>query len=129
MHIVKYILVTLITVSLLFAVQPTAPAYAAGENQLVLLLCNNIKGDDKYRLRKLLKENRLKLKKIYGAVKCDGLNMIRYALKSNAAKVGVFIVKRVSSSSISKADDIGWATENGFSDHEITAAMKKRVGG
>lgn len=127
MQIINTLIATLITVSLLFFAQPKTPAYASGADQLVLLICNNIKGDDKYRLRKLLKENRLKVKKIYGAVKCNGLTMVRYAIKSNASKVGVFIVKRVPGSQIASAGDIEWAKENGFGDHEITAEMINRI--
>lgn len=129
MQIVKTFIATIITVSILFVMQPAKPVKAAGSDQLVLLICNNIKGNDKYRLRKLLKENRLKIKKIYTAIKCDGLSMIQYALQNNAVEIGVFIVKRAPSSLIKKSNDLAWATDNGFADHEITAAIKKRIGG
>lgn len=129
MKILNTFVAMLATVSLLIVIQPVSPAYAGGGQQIALLICNNIKGNDKYRLRKLLKENRLKVKKIYGAVQCDGLSMIRYSIKNNATAVGVFLVKRVPGSIIASNKDIAWATENGFADNEITAAMKKRVGG
>ena len=77
--------------SLAAGLMVTAPAVHAQE-QLAASMCDYVKADDKNRLRKILSDNRLRLRNIYDGVICDGLPLIRFAVKSNAAGAGEFII-------------------------------------
>lgn len=78
--------------SLAAGLMVVAPA-AQAQEQLAASMCDYVKADDKNRFRKLLSDNRLRLRNIYDGVLCDGLSLIRFAVKSNAAGAGEFIVK------------------------------------
>ncbi|QFU21535.1 DUF3718 domain-containing protein [Shewanella eurypsychrophilus] len=106
----------------------------ANSDQLAANICNYVQTNDKNRLRKKLKENRVKLRNIYSGVSCSGDSLLRTAMKSGSDKVGTFIAKRLSVSDLSAAEADGntivaWAEGNGHSDNAITAAIKDRVAG
>jgi hypothetical protein len=91
-------------------------------------MCDYIKADDKNRFRKVLTENRLRLRNIYDGVVCDGLSMVRFAVKSNAAGVGEFIIKQLPASQINASGDVAWAEANN-SASPLVAVLKARAGG
>lgn len=106
----------------------------ANSDQLAANICNYVQTDDKNRLRKKLKENRVKLRNIYSGVTCDGSSLLRTAMKSGSDKVGTFIAKRLSVSDLSDAESDGktvvsWADGNGHGGSPITAAIKERIAG
>ncbi|NKF49638.1 DUF3718 domain-containing protein [Shewanella sp. WXL01] len=106
----------------------------ANTDQLVANICNYVQSDDKNRLRKKLKESRVKLRNIYSGVSCDGSSLLRTAYNANASSVGEFIAKRLSSKELNAAEADGstilqWADANGHGGHSITAAIKEKVGG
>jgi ankyrin repeat protein len=112
----------------------SAPAIAADTDQLVANICDYVKSDDKSRLRKKMKESRVKLRNVYSGISCDGSSLLRTAYNSNANNVGEFIAKRLPSSdlAIPEADGktiLDWAVANGHDGSPITAAIKERVGG
>ena len=119
--------------ALIAASSVSAPA-VANTDQLVANICDYVKADDKNRLRKKMKESRVKLRNLYSGISCDGSSLLRTAYNANANDVGEFIAKRMPSSDLAapEADGktiLGWASANGHDGGPITAAIKDRVGG
>ncbi|MGL5905855.1 MAG: DUF3718 domain-containing protein, partial [Shewanella sp.] len=51
----------------------SVPVTASAEaDPLVASLCDYVKANDKNRLRKKLKESRVKLRQVYSGISCDG---------------------------------------------------------
>ena len=98
------------------------------DDQLAASMCDYVKADDKNRLRKVLSDYRLRLRNIYDGVLCDGLSLIRFAVKSNAAGAGEFIVKQLSAAQITASGDIAWAESN-HAGSALIAVLKARAGG
>ena len=112
----------------------TIPAPVQANDQLVANICNYVQADDKNRLRKKLKEARVKLRNVYEGVACDGDSLLRYAMKSGANDVGEFMAKRLSTDdlNVKEADGmtvVEWAEGNGHGGSPITAAIKDRLAG
>lgn len=110
----------------------TLPAHA--NDQLVANICNYVQADDKNRLRKKLKENRVKLRNIYSDISCNGDSLLRTAMKSGSDKVGTFVTKRLSLSVLQAVEADGssinaWADANGHSASSINTAIKERIAG
>lgn len=110
----------------------TLPAHA--NNQLAANICNYVQADDKNRLRKKLKENRVKLRNIYSSISCGGDSLLRTAFKSGSDKVGTFVAKRLSVSELQAAEADGtsisaWADANGHGASAINSAIKDRISG
>jgi len=116
--------VVFIFVSLTFTVSLKSYAYSGLDN-----ICLFIAENDKNRLRKLLKTSRVKIRKLYPDMRCNNKTLLQFAIEKNAKDVGVFIVKKIPPSLLKKNEELQWAEDNGFSDSEITTALKKRVGG
>jgi hypothetical protein len=104
----------------------TAPASA--DDQLAVSICEYIAADDKNRLRSKLKSSRVKIRNIYDAIQCNGNNLLRHAVASNAVDTGEYIVKNLSKSSLKDGADISWAESNGHSGSPLIAAIKDRAG-
>lgn len=58
-------------------------------------ICEYIAADDKKRLRKLLKANHLKLRKLYSDISCNKKNMLLFAANKKAKSVGELLVKKL----------------------------------
>ncbi len=106
----------------------------ANQDQLGANICNYVVSDDKNRLRKKLKESRVKLRNIYDGVSCNGDSLLRVAMKSGSNAVGTFVAKRLPVSDLGKAEAdgqtiIAWAESNGHAGSEITSAIKSRIAG
>ena len=103
----------------------TAPVSA--EDQLAVSICEYIAADDKNRLRSKLKSSRVKIRNIYDAVQCNGNNLLRHAVASNAIDTGEYIVKNLSKSSLADGADISWV-EGNFASSPLIAVIKERAG-
>ncbi|MBQ4798488.1 DUF3718 domain-containing protein [Pseudoalteromonas sp. MMG006] len=103
----------------------TAPVKA--EDQLAVSICEYIAADDKNRLRSKLKSSRVKIRNIYDAIQCNGNNLLRHAVASNAVHAGEYIVKNLSKSSLSDGADISWA-EGNHAGSPLIAVIKDRAG-
>jgi len=101
---------------------------AQAQEQIAASMCDYIKADDKNRFRKVLSENRLRLRNIYDGVVCDGLSMVRFAVKSNSAGVGEFIIKQLPASQINSSGDVAWAEANNAAS-PLVAVLKARASG
>lgn len=122
-----------VVVAALSSTTITTPVQAAGGDQLIATICNYVDANDKSRLRKQLKEGRLKLKNIYSKVSCNGNSLLRAAMMSDSNKVGEFIVKKLPKSTLTSPEADGqtiydWAQSNGKGGSPIAAAIKARAG-
>jgi len=122
----KLLSVVLVVTTLSAGFLVAKPAMA--DDALVVSICNFVAADDKNRLRKKLKSSKVKLRNIYDGVTCNGLSLLQFSMSKKANNVGKYIVKRLPGSKLKSGTDMNWATENGFSDSEIAAAIKKRAG-
>jgi hypothetical protein len=69
---------------------PTAQA-----DNLSLRICEYVQANDKNRLRSFLKQNKLKIRKIYDGLECNGDNVLVFAAKSKSLEVGEFIIGKL----------------------------------
>ncbi|MGL4713283.1 MAG: DUF3718 domain-containing protein [Shewanella sp.] len=105
----------------------------AGVDPIAASICDYVKANDKNRLRKKLKESRVKLRQVYSGIHCDGASLLRTAYGVSANDVGEFVAKRLSATELSLTEADGmtiqaWAEANGHGDSPITAAVKERLG-
>ncbi len=109
-----------------------SPATQANVDQLVASVCDYVAADDKNRLRKKLKDARVKLRAIYDGVRCDGNSLLRTAMLSNAQDVGVYLAKQMPRESLAAAEGDGqtllqWAASQGLADSAIAAEINARA--
>ncbi len=71
-------------------IAPTAQA-----DNLSLRICEYVQANDKNRLRSFLKQNKLKIRKIYKGLVCNGDNLLMFSAKSNSLEVGEFIIGKL----------------------------------
>jgi len=83
----------LLVASLLASSIVMAPtAYA---DNLSLRICEYVQANDKNRLRSFLKQNKLKIRKIYDGLACNGDNLLIFSAKSKSLEVGEFIIGKL----------------------------------
>lgn len=116
-------LVAILAFNVVIGVKP-----AKANQQLVASICDYVATDQKSRLRKKLKESRVKLRNIYSSISCNGMSLIRFAVDKNSVDIGVFIVKKIPASKLSSFGDVAWAEANGHAGSEIIAKLKSRIG-
>lgn len=101
---------------------------AQAQEQWVVSLCEYTKADDKSRIRKLLSDNKVNVRKIYDAVKCNNESLIKFAMRSDAYETGSFFVKQMPSKSLQAEDLENWANANGFGASPLINDIKARIG-
>ena len=104
----------------------SAPAKA--DAQLAVSICEYVAKDNKGRLRKKLKEARVKLRNIYDGISCGGNSLLRHAMINGADKAGTFIVKKLPAKYLAGSGDFDWAQSNGHGGTATAAAIKSRAG-
>lgn len=120
----KTLALAAVVVSPLFVVAP-----ASANDQIAQSLCSYVAANDKNSIRKTLSDNRLRIKNVYDGIQCDGLPLVRFAIKRNAADVGEFIVKQLPGSHFAQSGDVEWASSNGFAASPVVEAIKTRAAG
>ncbi|MBY6187162.1 DUF3718 domain-containing protein [Marinobacter hydrocarbonoclasticus] len=108
------------------------PISHANADQLIASVCDYVASDDKNRLRKKLKDTRIKLRSVYDGITCNGNSLLRTAMLSNAQDVGVFVAKQLPRKTLSAPEADGqtvlqWADSQGFAGSEIAAAITERT--
>ena len=98
----------------------------AADDQLAQSICSYVAADSKNNLRKTLSDNRLRLRNVYDGIVCDGLPLVRHAIKHNAADTAGFILSQLPGSLVAASGDAEWATSNGFAASPIIASIKER---
>ncbi|MFT6735688.1 MAG: hypothetical protein ACJAS9_003902 [Polaribacter sp.] len=86
----KILLFCIITTFVWLLYVPTSQSANLAEN-----ICGYIAVDDKGRLRKLLKSNRLKLRKVFQDTSCNNDNLLIFAARQNANEVGQLLIKKL----------------------------------
>ena len=121
----KIALLSVTTVALMLTVG--SPAVMA-EEQWATSLCEYTKADDKNRIRKLLSDNKINVRKIYDKVQCNGDSLIKFAMRSDAYEVGSFYVKQMPAKSLVGEGLEAWAEANGFAQSSLINDIKARIG-
>ncbi|SHI24811.1 DUF3718 domain-containing protein [Ferrimonas marina] len=109
-----------------------SPASHANLDQLAASVCDYVASDDKNRLRRKLKDHRLKLRNIYDNVQCEGVSLLRLAMIKDAQDVGVFIAKQVPKRTLTEPESDGatvlqWAESNGHGGSQIVQEIGERT--
>ena len=60
-----------------------------------LRICEYVSVNDKSRLRKFLKNNKLKIRNIFDSVNCNGKNLLMFAAESKALDAGELIISKL----------------------------------
>lgn len=81
---------TLLVASLVIATTSFAPVSYA--NDTALRICEYVQANDKNRLRSYLKQQKLKIRKIFDNIQCNGDNLLVFSAKNNALEAGEFII-------------------------------------
>ena len=105
----------------------SAPAAMAAE-QWATSLCEYTKADDKNRIRKLLSDNKLNVRKIYDSVQCNNESLIKFSMRSDAYEVGSFYVKQMPATALVAEDLEAWAGANGLASSSLINDIKARIG-
>lgn len=111
----------------LAAVVLSTPA-AMAQEQWTVSLCEYTKADDKNRIRKLLSDNKVNVRKIYDNVQCNKESLIKFAMRSDAYEVGSFYVKQMPAKALTEEGLEAWAEANGLSASPLINDIKARIG-
>jgi len=111
----------------LAAVVLSSPAVIAQE-QWTVSLCEYTKADDKNRIRKLLSDNKVNVRKIYDNVQCNKESLIKFAMRSDAYEVGSFYVKQMPAKALTEEGLEAWAEANGLGASPLINDIKARIG-
>jgi hypothetical protein len=104
-----------------------APA-ALAQDQWATSLCEYTKADDKNRVRKVLSDNKVNVRKVYDAIQCNGDSLIKFAMRSDAYETGSFFVKQMPAKALVAEDLEAWAAANGLGASPLINDIKARIG-
>ncbi len=88
----KLLIASTITVLTLTSVVTTPSAQAANVAQSI---CEYVAADDKKRMRSFLKTNKLKIRRIFDGIQCNGKNLLEFAAASGAVKTGSLMISKL----------------------------------
>ncbi|WP_298443634.1 DUF3718 domain-containing protein [uncultured Ferrimonas sp.] len=122
----------IVVAALVAAAVTYSPASQANVQQLAANVCDYVQANDKGRLRKRLKESRVKLRNVYPEIQCNGNSLLRFAMSNNADGVGVFVAKQISKNALVAPEADGqtvldWAAANGYGDGKIASSIGARL--
>lgn len=83
------------TVLTLSATATIAPAHAAGTLDIGESLCSYVQSDNKTGVRKVLRQNNVKIRSIFDDLRCNGKDLLSFADHNGAAEAGALIIKRL----------------------------------
>lgn len=113
----KKIVITAILASITMFSAPEVSA-----NDISVRVCEYVQANDKKRLRKYLKDQKLKVKVIFDSVGCSGDNILVFAAKQQALEVGEYLIGKTPKKSVTaNLDAITAASAH------LGEAAKKRV--
>lgn len=100
-----------------FSFTPTVQASSVAQT-----ICGYVSVDDKSRLRSFLKEHRLKIRKIFDGIQCNGKNLVEFADSKSAFKTGSLMIGKLPKKKVKNI----MATINS---DELSSVANKRVNG
>jgi hypothetical protein len=101
---------------------------SAEANELALSLCTYVQGDDTMRMRKKLRDARVRVRDIYTGIQCNGQSLLQFAMANGSQDIGESIVGRLSVDELKASGDYEWAQSNGHGSSAIAVAIKDRAG-
>ncbi|MDF3124949.1 DUF3718 domain-containing protein [Rheinheimera sp. 1928-s] len=118
----------LVTLAVLATAYFAAAPAALAQDQWATSLCEYTKADDKNRVRKVLSDNKVNVRKIYDAIQCNGDSLIKFAMRSDAYETGSFFVKQMPAKALVAEDLEAWAGANGLAASPLINDIKARIG-
>jgi len=88
----KLLIASTITVLTLASAVTTPTAKAA---DIATSICEYVATDDKKRMRSFLKTNKLKIRRIFNGIKCNGQNLLEFAATSGSVKTGSLMISKL----------------------------------
>jgi hypothetical protein len=88
----KLLIASTITVLTLTSVVSTPKAQAANIAQS---LCEYVAADDKKRMRSFLKTNKLKIRRIFDGIQCNGKNLLEFASTLGSVETGSLMISKL----------------------------------
>jgi hypothetical protein len=88
----KLLIASTITVLTLTSVVSTPQAQAANIGHS---LCEYVAADDKNRMRSFLKMNKLKIRRIFDGIQCNGKNLLEFASTRGSVKTGSLMISKL----------------------------------
>lgn len=116
------------TIAVALALGGVALSKPAQANELALSMCTYVQGDDTMRMRKKLRDSRVRIRDIYTGVQCNGQSLLQFAMSNGSNDVGEFIVRSLAPEDLTASGDFQWAQSNGHAGSPIAAAIKERAG-
>jgi hypothetical protein len=95
----KLLIASTITVLTLTSVVSTPKAQAANIAQSI---CEYVAADDKKRMRSFLKTNKLKIRRIFDGIQCNGKNLLEFASASGSVETGSLMIGKLPKSVVSE---------------------------
>ncbi|MBU2924619.1 DUF3718 domain-containing protein [Colwellia sp. 4_MG-2023] len=94
----KLLIASTITVLTLTSVVSTPKAQATNIAQSI---CEYVAADDKKRMRSFLKMNKLKIRRIFDGIQCNGKNLLEFASASGSVETGSLMISKLPKSVVS----------------------------
>ncbi len=88
----KLLIASTISALTLTSVVSTHQAQAANVAQS---LCEYVAADDKKRMRSFLKTNKLKIRRIFDSIQCNGKNLLIFASANDSVATGSLIIRKL----------------------------------
>jgi hypothetical protein len=88
----KLLIASTITFLILTSAVTTPKAQAA---DIATSICQYVASDDKKRMRSFLKTNKLKIRRIFGGIQCNGKNLLEFASTSGSVKTGSLMISKL----------------------------------
>jgi len=93
-----------IVVAGIIAIAGSFSSIAKADDGDALRICEYVSVNDSQRLRKFLKDRKLKIRAVFDSLKCNGDNLLVFAARSNALDAGELIISKISKKDV--ADNI-----------------------
>jgi hypothetical protein len=94
----KLLIASTITILTLTSVVSTPKAQATNIAQSI---CEYVAADDKKRMRSFLKMNKLKIRRIFDGIECNGQNLLEFASTSGSIETGSLMISKLPKSVVS----------------------------
>ncbi|PKI17388.1 hypothetical protein CXF71_04410 [Colwellia sp. 12G3] len=88
----KLLIASTITVLTLTSAVTTPKVQAA---DIATSICQYVASDDKKRMRSFLKTNKLKIRRIFDGIQCNGQNLLEFASTSGSVETGTLMISKL----------------------------------
>lgn len=106
-------------------------SYAQGED-LAREICFLVSADDRREFQAALSRYNLRINNLYSSVRCNGYNLLQFAVTAEATEVGSLLARSLPSRMILERDHHGrtifeWAETTGYDTSSVIQALRQRV--